>query len=149
MPIPIDDLGTHVGQHLGFSSWYRVTQDVVNLFAEATGDQQWIHVDEERAKAGPFGRTIAHGYFTLSLVPALLREVLDVEGASAIVNYGLNKVRFPAPVPVGSRVRMGVELASVDPLPGGAVQVGLSAEFELQGSEKPCCVAEILFRYYP
>jgi acyl dehydratase len=146
-PITLAELGDHVGRHLGYSTWHRITQDQVNLFAEATGDQQWIHVDEERAKAGPFGRTIAHGYLTLSLAPVLVWEILDVEGASLTVNYGLNKVRFPTPVPVGGRVRLGLELASVDPVADG-VQVGLLATFELEGAQKPCCVAEVLFRYH-
>jgi acyl dehydratase len=145
--IPIAELGDHVGRHLGYSAWHRITQDQVNLFAEATGDQQWIHVDEERAKSGPFGRTIAHGYLTLALAPVLIWEILAVEGASMTVNYGLNKVRFPNPVPVGSRVRLGLELASVDDA-AGAVQVGLKATFEIEGKDKPACVAEILFRYY-
>jgi acyl dehydratase len=146
--IPIAELGTHVGRHLGYSPWHEITQEAVERFADATGDHQWIHVDEERAKSGPFGRTIAHGYLTLSLAPALLWEILDVEGVSVTVNYGLDKVRFPAPVPVGARVRLGVELASVDPV-GDGVQVGLTALFELEGQQKPCCAAEILFRYYP
>jgi acyl dehydratase len=119
----------------------------VNLFAEATGDRQWIHVDEERAASGPFGRTIAHGYLTLSLAPALLWEVLDVAGASLVVNYGLDKVRFPAPVTIPSRVRLGIELAHVESF-GEGLQVGLAATFEVEGSAKPCCVAQILFRYY-
>ena len=147
--IRLAELGEHAGKHLGYSAWHEVTQDQVNLFADATGDHQWIHVDEERAKAGPFGRPIAHGYLTLSLGPVLLWEVLHVEGASLVVNYGLGKARFPAPVPVGSRVRLGVELAAVDPLPEGAAQATLAATFELEGSPKPCCVAEILLRYYP
>jgi acyl dehydratase len=146
--IPLAELEAHVGRHLGYSRWHEITQEAVNRFAEATGDHQWIHVDEERARSGPFGRTIAHGYLTLSLAPALLWEILEVEGAAATINYGLDKVRFPAPVPVGSRVRLGVELASVQPLAAG-VQVGLTARFELEGQPKPCCVAEILFRYHP
>jgi acyl dehydratase len=147
MSIQIGELASHAGRHLGYSGWHRITQDQVNLFAEATGDYQWIHVDEERAKTGPFGRTIAHGYLTLSLAPVLLWEVLDVEGASLVVNYGLNKVRFPAPVPIPSRVRLGIELASVEPFDQG-LQVELKGTFELEGGTKPCCVAEILFRYY-
>ena len=145
--IPLGELASHAGEHLGWSAWHRVTQDQVNLFAEATGDRQWIHVDEERAKSGPFGRTIAHGYLTLSLAPALLWEVLDVQGASLVVNYGLDKVRFPAPVPIPSRVRLGIELAHVESF-GQGLQVGLAATFEVEGSTKPCCVARILFRYY-
>src|SRR5437763_15883133 len=102
----IDDLKTKVGAHLGYSDWRDVTQDQVNLFAEATADHQWIHVDPERAKSGPFGGPIAHGYFTISLAPVLLGEVVRVDGISMGVNYGLNKLRYPAPVPVGSRVRV-------------------------------------------
>ena len=146
--IPIAELGDHVGRHLGYSRWHEITQEAVNQFADATGDHQWIHVDEDRARSGPFGRTIAHGYLTLSLAPALLWEVLEVEGAFATINYGLDKVRFPSPVPVGSRVRLGAELVSAHALAVG-VQVGLRAVFELEGQEKPCCVAEILFRYHP
>jgi acyl dehydratase len=146
-PIALDELASHAGEHLGWSAWHRVTQDQVNLFAEATGDRQWIHVDEERARSGPFGRTIAHGYLTLSLAPALLWEVLEVEGASLVVNYGLDRVRFPTPVPLPSRVRLGVELERVEPF-GEGLQAALKGTFELEGSAKPCCVAQILFRYY-
>ena len=145
--IALDDLPAHAGRHLGTSAWREVTQEAIRQFADATGDHQWIHVDEERAKAGPFGRTVAHGYLTLSLAPALLWEILDVEGASVTVNYGLGKVRFPAPVPAGSRVRLAAELVAAEPFDGG-VQVRLQAVFELEGHDKPCCVAEILFRYY-
>jgi acyl dehydratase len=145
--ISVDDLPAHAGSHLGTSGWREITQEAVRRFADATGDHQWIHVDEERARAGPFGRTIAHGYLTLSLAPVLLWEILEVEGASVTVNYGLGKVRFPAPVPVGSRVRLAADLDAAEPFAGG-VQVGLRAVFELEGQDKPCCVAEILFRYY-
>jgi acyl dehydratase len=134
------------GEHLGYSDWHEVTQQQVNLFANATGDHQWIHVDVERAKAGPFGAPIAHGYLTLSLTPVLLDEVFCVGAISMSVNYGMNKLRFPAPVPVGSRVRAGVELAAVDEVSGG-VQATLGVTFEVEGSAKPVCVAEILFRY--
>jgi acyl dehydratase len=136
-----------IGKHLGHSDWHTIHQDQINRFADATGDHQWIHVDAERAKAGPFGTTIGHGYLTLSLVPIFVFELLKVEGAKLVVNYGLNKVRFPAPVPSGSRVRMGAEIAAVEPVSGG-VQVTLSATFEIEGQPKPACVAEILFRYY-
>jgi len=124
-----------------------VTQEQVNLFADATGDHQWIHVDIERAKAGPFGGPIAHGYLTLALTPALLSEILEVSGISMAVNYGLNKLRFPAPVPVGSKVRAGVTLDQLEDVAGG-VQVTLTVTFEIEGGTKPVCVAEILFRYY-
>jgi acyl dehydratase len=143
----IAGLKQRIGDHLGYSEWHEVTQEQVNLFADATGDHQWIHVDIERAKAGPFGGPIAHGYLTLSLTPALLSEILEVSGITMAVNYGLNKLRFPAPVPVGSKVRAGVQLDQVEDVSGG-VQVTLTTTFEAEGGSKPVCVAEILFRYY-
>jgi acyl dehydratase len=143
----IEGLKERVGQHLGFSDWHAVTQEQVNLFADATGDHQWIHVDVERAKSGPFGGPIAHGYLTLSLTPTLLEEIFSVSGISMGINYGLNKLRFPSPVPVGSRVRAGVDLAGVEDVSGG-VQVSLTVTYEVEGGTKPACVAEVLFRYY-
>jgi acyl dehydratase len=143
----IDGLKKVVGDHLGYSEWHEVTQEQVNRFAEATGDHQWIHVDVERAKAGPFGGPIAHGYLTLSLTPALLDEVLHVSGVAMGINYGLNKLRFPSPVPVGSKVRAGATVAEVEDVAGG-VQVALAVTFEIEGGAKPACVAEVLFRYY-
>ena len=143
----IDGLKARVGDHLGYSEWHEVTQEQVNLFADATGDHQWIHIDVERAKAGPFGAPIAHGYLTLSLTPTLLEEVLHVSGVSMAINYGLNKLRFPSPVPVGSKVRAGVALAEVEDVSGGA-QVNLTVTYEIEGGTKPVCVAEVLFRYY-
>jgi acyl dehydratase len=143
----IDGLSKQVGNHLGYSEWHQITQDQVQLFAEATGDHQWIHLDVERAKAGPFGSTIAHGYLTLSLAPVLLSEAFTVTGISMGVNYGLNKLRFPSPVPVGSKVRMGVVVDNVDEVAGGA-QVTLTGTWEIEGGTKPVCVAEIIFRYY-
>jgi acyl dehydratase len=143
----LDDLAGNIGKHLGYSDWHLVDQAQINAFADATGDHQWIHVDPERAKAGPFGTTIAHGYFTLSLVPVLLGQVLRVQPVSLVVNYGLNKVRFPAPVPSGSRIRMGAELTGVEEIKGG-VQATVTGTFEVEGQEKPACVAEIVFRYY-
>jgi acyl dehydratase len=143
----IDGLSKQVGNHLGYSEWHEITQDQVQLFAEATGDYQWIHLDVERAKAGPFGSTIAHGYLTLALAPVLLSEVYSVSGISMGVNYGLNKVRFPAPVTIGSKVRMGVVIDVVDEIAGGA-QVTLTGTWEVEGATKPVCVAEIIFRYY-
>ena len=143
----IDGLKALVGEHLGFSEWHEVTQEQVNLFADATGDHQWIHVDIERAKAGPFGGPIAHGYLTLSLAPTLLEEILDVTGVGMSINYGLNKLRFPSPVPVGSKVRAGATLAGLEDVAGG-VQCTLALTFEIEGATKPVCVAEILFRYY-
>ncbi len=123
MTTTIDGIGglkQLVGEHLGYSEWHEVTQEQVNLFADATGDHQWIHVDVERAKAGPFGGPIAHGYLTLSLVPVLLDEIMEVTGISMAINYGLNKLRFPAPVPVGSKVRAGATLAQLEDVTGGA-----------------------------
>ena len=143
----IDDLKARAGEHLGHSDWVEVTQEQVNLFADATGDHQWIHIDPERAKAGPFGGPIAHGYLTLSLAPGLLPQIIEVRGISMGVNYGCNKVRFPAPVPVGSKLRLGAQLAGVDDVAGGA-QVTLNLTFEVEGSDKPVCVAEVVYRYY-
>ena len=143
----IEGLKQRVGDHLGYSEWHQVTQEQVNTFAEATGDFQWIHVDVERAKQGPFGGPIAHGYLTLSLGPMLIPQIVKVEGITMAVNYGLNKVRFPAPVPVGSKLRLGATLANVEDIAGG-VQVTMGMVYELDGGDKPVCVAEIVFRYY-
>lgn len=146
--VDIADIGSLVGKELGPSSWVQVTQEDVNRFAEATGDRQWIHVNPARAaKALPGGTTIAHGYFTLSLGPRLLSELLVVEGVAMALNYGLNRVRFPAPVPVGSRVRLHAVLQQADDL-GDAVQAVIALTFALDGSEKPACVADAVFRYY-
>jgi acyl dehydratase len=137
-----------VGTHLGYSDWLEITQERVNTFADATGDHQWIHVDPERAKAeSPFGGPIAHGYLTLSLGPRLLPEILQVTGISMGVNYGANKVRFPSPVPVGSNLRLGAHLDAVDDLGGGWAQISMTFTFEVEGADKPACVAEIIFRY--
>ncbi len=136
-----------VGTHLGYSKWLRIDQERINLFADATDDHQWIHVDPERAKSGPFGSAIAHGYLTLSLAPALLKEVLVVEGMSMGVNYGCNKVRFPAPVPVGSNLRLGAAVAEVEDVSGG-VQVVLDLTLETEGAAKPSCVAQVVYRYF-
>ena len=136
-----------IGTHLGYSGWHRIDQDQVNRFADATGDHQWIHVDPERAKSGPFGGAIAHGYLTLALAPALLGEVMTVEGTTMGVNYGCNKVRFPAPVPVGSNLRMGVSVGGVEDVSGG-VQVVLDLTFETEGASKPSCAAQVVYRYY-
>jgi acyl dehydratase len=142
----IDEVRAAVGTHLGYSEWLEITQDRVNLFAEATGDHQWIHVDVERAKAGPFGAPIAHGYLTMSLSNFFLPQVVDVRGFSMGVNYGCNKVRFPAPVPVGLRIRGGVELASADDIAGG-VQTVMVITIEIEGGTKPACVVEAVSRY--
>ncbi len=136
-----------VGSELGTSASFLVTQEAVNLFADATGDHQWIHVDVEKAKAGPFGGPIAHGYLTLSLLPALLPSIFCVDGVSMGVNYGLNKLRFPSPVPVGSEVTCTATLLSVDDIAGGA-QVTLNTVVSVVGAPKPSCVAEVVFRYY-
>ena len=143
----IDELKAKSGQHLGWSGWHEVTQAQLNLFAVATGDHQWIHVDVEKAKAGPFGGPIAHGYLTLSLAVPLLGEVLRVDGISMGVNYGLNKLRFPSPVPVGSKIRLGATVVDVQEIAGGA-QATLGLTFEVEGKEKPVCVAEAIYRYY-
>jgi len=141
------DLAGSVGSHLGYSDWLEITQERINAFADATDDHQWIHVDSERAKAGPFGTTIAHGYLTLSLAVRFVDEFFIVEGARMGVNYGTNKVRFVSPVPVGSKLRAGGTLASVEEVPGG-FQATLDLTFEIEGSEKPACVAQVLYRMY-
>jgi acyl dehydratase len=136
-----------IGQQIGYSEWQTITQEQVNQFAEATGDFQWIHVDLERANEGPFGGPIAHGYLTLSLAPVLLNKVLVVLGTTFGVNYGANKVRFPSPVPVGSELRMGVTVDSVEDVEGG-VQVAFDLLFEIKDAPKPACVAQVVYRYY-
>jgi acyl dehydratase len=142
----LDEVAAAVGRHLGFSDWLEVTQDRVDLFADATGDHQWIHVDPERAAAGPFGAPIAHGYLTLSLSNLFLPQVVEVRGISAGVNYGANKIRYPAPVKVGAKVRAGVELAAVEPVAGG-IQTTMIITIEIEGGTKPACVIESLSRY--
>jgi acyl dehydratase len=136
-----------VGKQIGYSDWETVTQERVNLFADATGDHQWIHTDPERAKEGPFGGAIAHGYLTLSLAPVLLNQVLRVDKMKFGVNYGANKVRFPSPVPVGSELRMGVTIANVDDVEGG-VQITYDLVLEVRDAPKPACVAQVVYRYF-
>jgi acyl dehydratase len=137
-----------VGQHLGHSDWVEITQEQVNQFAEATHDHQWIHVDVERAKKeSPFGGPIAHGYLTLSLVSALSAQIIEAKGFRMGVNYGADKIRFPSPVPVGSKLRLGVTLLEVTEVSGG-IQTKLEFSFEVEGAPKPSCVAEVLFRLY-
>jgi acyl dehydratase len=136
-----DELAEAAGEELGTSEWVEVTQDRVDRFAEATGDHQWIHVDVEKAAAGPFGGTIAHGYLTLSLVPWLSSQVLGLETPGAKLNYGVNKVRFPHPVRVGKRIRLHVTMGEVSEIPAGR-QVTLRHTVEIEGEEKPACVAE-------
>jgi acyl dehydratase len=142
------ELKTLIGEHIGYSEFLEIDQARVQLFADATGDQQWIHTDPERAKAqSPFGGPIAHGYLTLSLGPVLLPQIFSVGGIAMGVNYGANKVRFMAPVPVGAKLRAGVKVLAVDDIQGGA-QVTLETTFETEGASKPSCVAEVIFRYY-
>lgn len=143
----VEGLKSNVGQHLGYSEYLEITQERVQQFAEATGDFQWIHIDVERAKSGPFGGPIAHGYLTLSLGPMLYPTVVRIDGFSMGVNYGANKIRFPSPVPVGSRVRLGVKLLEVEEIANG-VQMTMEFTFECEGASKPSCVAEIIFRSY-
>jgi acyl dehydratase len=143
----IDEVKSYVGKELGVSEWHEVTQEDIDAFADVTGDHQFIHVDIERAKETPFGGTIAHGYYTLSLMPKFTYEMFSFEGFAFGLNYGLNKVRFPAPLPVGSRVRMRAELAAVDEIPGG-IQITTKGTFEREGGDKPVCVAESLARLY-
>lgn len=151
MPISVDKpsdlLELEGGADLGASSWIEITQDDIDTFADATRDHQWIHVDPERAAKGPFGSTIAHGYLTLGLVIPLWSELLHVENVGMSVNYGLNKLRFPAPVPVGSRIRLLGRLASASEVPGG-VQVAADLTMEIEGSEKPALAAEAVYRFY-
>ena len=143
----LEELKAAEGDELGPSDWLEVTQADINTFADVTGDHQWIHVDPDRAKDTPFGGTIAHGYYTLSLAPRFSEQILKLEGFAFGVNYGLNKVRFPAPMPVGGKVRMSAKVADVEDIPGGA-QLTLELVFEREGGEKPVCVAESLARVY-
>ena len=144
----VEELAALKGEELGESGWVTVEQHEVNLFADATGDHQWIHVDPERAKAGPFGGPIAHGFLTLSLLPRLWADLYSVEGVKMGINYGLNKVRFPSPVPVGSRVRARSTVVDVEDLGNGATQLTLSTAIEIDGSAKPACVAESVVRFF-
>ena len=143
------ELEKAVGRSLGESDWLEIDQKRIDLFAEATGDHQWIHVDPERAKEGPFGTTIAHGYLTQSLVNHFLPQIVEVRGISMGVNYGADRVRFPAPVPVGSRVRGGGELLEVERVKGGAVQAKIRVTVEIEGGERPGCVIDTISRFVP
>jgi acyl dehydratase len=145
--VDVTELPALKGRDLGSSRWVEVTQEQVSTFATLTGDEQWIHVDTDRAKDGPFGTTIAHGFFVLSRSTGFLYELLEVRGGSQILNYGLNRVRFTAPTPVGSRIRMALKVTDVAEVAGG-YQVTFGLTFEREGQEKPVCVAELLFRYY-
>lgn len=143
----LSELSSAVGEELGTSDWVTIEQERIDQFAEATGDHQWIHVDPERAAAGPFGTTIAHGYLTLSLLPMLTWQIYDVRGISGALNYGLDKVRFPSPVPVGSRVRASAVLTSFDEFAGGG-QAVVTCTIELDGGAKPVCVAATIVRFF-
>lgn len=143
-----DELLGYIGQDLGTSGWLEVPQGDINLFAQATHDDQWIHTDVERAKSGPFGGPIAHGYLTLSLLIPLWSQILVIADIGMAVNYGLNKVRFPAPVPAGARVRLAASLAAAEEIKGGGVQATVDAVMELEGTDKPVCVAQMVHRYY-
>ena len=144
----LQDLAACVGQEVAVSDWIEITQPQVNQFADATGDHQWIHVDVERAKAGPFGAPIAHGFLTLSLLPKFYENAFEVVESGMGVNYGLNRVRFMAPVPVGSRLRGRMKLLSADPIDGDGLQMVWEATIELEGAAKPACVAESVIRRY-
>ena len=143
------DLEGAVGQHLGYSDWLEIDQARIDKFADATGDHQWIHVDPQRAREGPFGSTIAHGYLTQSLVNYFLPQIVEVRGISMGVNYGADRIRFPAPVPVGSRLRGSAELLEAEDVKGGAVQAKIRVTVEVEGGERPACVIDTISRYYP
>jgi acyl dehydratase len=144
--VSVSELPKLAGKDLGVSRWVEIPQRDIDAFAELTGDRQWIHIDPERAKTSPFGSTVAHGFYTLALSTEFVYELLDVHDATQILNYGLNKVRFPAPTPAGSRVRMAMRVADVAPVPGG-YQATYALTFERDGATKPVCVAELVFRY--
>jgi acyl dehydratase len=142
------DLLTMIGQDLGSSPWLDVSQERINVFADATDDHQWIHVDVERAKTGPFGGPIAHGYLTLSLLIPLWSEILVIEELDMAVNYGLNKVRFPAPVPAGARVQVSATLADAEEVGGNGIQATIDTVMRVEGADKPVCIAQMVHRYY-
>lgn len=144
----LDEVRDLAGAHLGRSEYLRVTQEMISTFAGATGDHQWIHVDETRAASGPFGRTVAHGYLILSLIPGLLNEVLVVDEPGTRINYGLNRVRFITPVLQGREVRLSAVVASVEPVEN-AWQIILDVTMELRDAERPACVAQVVYRWYP
>lgn len=144
-----EDLKAAVGTPLGVSDWLEIDQKRIDLFAEATGDHQWIHVDPERAKQGPFGTTIAHGYLTQSLVNLFMPQIIEVRGISMGINYGADRLRFPSPVPVGSRIRGSAEIVSAEDTKDGAVQAKVRITVEIEGGERPACVVDTISRYYP
>ena len=142
------ELKDHVGEELGQSDWLEITQDRINTFADATGDHQWIHVDVDKAKDGPFGAPIAHGYLTASLANFFLPRIVSVEGISMGVNYGCDKIRFPAPVKVGSKIRGSAALTSAEDTKDGGVQAKITVTIEIEGGDRPACVIETISRYY-
>jgi acyl dehydratase len=144
----LDGIRALAGRDLGRSDWLQISQEQIQQFADATGDQQWIHVDPERAKTGPFGSTIAHGYLTLALIIPLFGELLELRGVRMSVNYGLEKVRFPSPVTVGSKLRLAGQVVSVEDVPGDGVQMLLDFTIEVDGQDKPACVARAVYRHY-
>ncbi len=146
--VALADLPALVGRELGPSDWLHVTQERIDTFADATDDHQWIHVDAERAASGPFGGTIAHGYLTLALLIPLMTELLEVSGVRMSINYGLDKVRFPAPVPVGTKIRLNGKVAEVEDVKGNGVQITIDFTVEIEGSDKPACVARGVYRHY-
>ena len=144
----VAELNELTGKHLGYSAWREITQEQINTFADATDDHQWIHVDPERAATGPFGTPIAHGFLTLSLLVPMWSEILHYDGVRLGINYGLNKVRFTSPVPVGSKIRAGATLVSVETASDGSLQVVVDFVIEREGADKPCCIAQGLYRFY-
>lgn len=142
----VDGINALVGQHLGYGDYVEVTQDRINQFAEATGDKQWIHIDAERAAKGPFGKTVAHGLLTLSMIGVLSKGLFSFAGFKMGVNYGYEKIRFPSPVPVGSKLRLGAKVLSAEPTPTG-IQTIIELTVEVEGGTKPACVAEMIFRH--
>lgn len=145
----LEGIKAHLGERLGPGDWVTVTQERIDMFAQATGDHQWIHVDVERAKSGPFGKTIAHGLLTLSMIGSLNTDVFKFEGFRMGVNYGYSRVRFPSPVPVESRLRLTAKVLSCEQLEGGIVQTVMEFSVEREAADKPACVAEMIFRHYP
>ena len=145
----LQDLASNVGQDVAVSDWVTVTQEQINLFAQATGDHQWIHTDADKAHSGPFGTTIAHGFLTLSLLPQFFESSFEIQGSRMGINYGLNKVRFTAPVPVNSRLRSHMHLLACEAIDNNGMQMTWKVSVEREGSDKPVCVAESLVRRYP
>ncbi len=147
--VKLKDLPSLVGEELGISDWLSVTQEMIDQFAEATGDDQWIHTDPELAKDSPFGTTVAHGYLTISLIPRFQTQLLQVDGARMMINFGLNRVRFPAPLPSGSRIRARAVMQSAEEQTGGSVETVIEITLEREEGSRPACEAEVVTRYYP